>query len=156
MEVVEAYNSVAMIQPETLRTIVTYAKGFWISFGPLAGVLVGAWLARSWDKQKWMNDNRKQECQELLAAISHAETLLIGRELLFGTITEKDTKDAYIVSVKTFQSRIFIAKELREQGLFDLWFAAVREFRSQRVVDKLDVEYGRISEKIIEIAMKIR
>jgi len=45
-------------------------KAVWASVGPLVGVLVGALLARSWDRRKWINENRKQEYRELLTTLT--------------------------------------------------------------------------------------
>ena len=52
---------------------------FWAAAGPLVGVLLGALLGRSWDRRKWLNDNRKEEYRELITALTDAAVALIER-----------------------------------------------------------------------------
>ncbi len=98
-------------------TIAHYISVAWAAVGPIIGVLVGALLTRSWDKQKWMNDNRKEECRELLTAISEAAVLELKRILSVNSAglriesgaSLQVVDEAYTNSLKVFQDRIFIA-----------------------------------------------
>jgi hypothetical protein len=54
-------KSRAMLQPEKLKAIGDGLKTAWAPVGPLVSVIIGAMLARAWDRRKWINENRKQE-----------------------------------------------------------------------------------------------
>jgi hypothetical protein len=40
--------------------------------GTLGRVVLGQWMSRSWQREQWLLDNRKQEYCELLSAVSNA------------------------------------------------------------------------------------
>jgi hypothetical protein len=144
-----------MFRPETLKTLVEYLKSVWGAIGPLvgalAGVLVGAWLARSWDKQKWMKDSRKQECQELLAAITEAATTILKSNMV-GGVSLQQRNDVYYASLKVFQSRLFIARDVEKYKLFDAWVLAVNEFNGDGDRHKFDDTFDKIRDRIVQMA----
>jgi hypothetical protein len=142
-----------MVQPQTLTTIFDYAKGAWAALGPLIGVLVGAWLARSSDRKKWIKDNRTQECRELLAAVSHAATVILDVGMLGGP-TPNERGKAYLESMKVFKSRLFIAKEVEEYKLLDSWAHAVNDFTKSGDRHKFDDSFEVIIERLVEMATK--
>ena len=113
---------------------------------------MGAWLARSWDKQKWMRDNRKQECQELLAAVSEAVTLHLARNLV-GGVSLHQTNEAYHQSLKVFHSRLFIAKDVERHKLLDSWAHAVHDFNETADRVKFDASFEQIREQITQMAI---
>jgi hypothetical protein len=114
-----------MVQPETWKAIGENSSKAWSAVGPLVGVLIGAWLARAWDREKWEKENRKEECRELIKTITHAATLrlVVGR----GT-SEAQAYSAYLDSLKTIHDRVFIAADLERHKLLDSWAHAVADF----------------------------
>ncbi len=145
-----------MIQPQTLKASIEIAKTVWAALGPLVGVFVGAWLNRSWDRQKWMKDNRKQECKELLWSISQAGTKIMLHRMTAepGKPDKRQMSDAFFESLKVFQSSIFIAKDIESCGLFDLWTEAVHEFNTNADHKQFDSSIDKIRTKIIGMATK--
>lgn len=141
-----------VIEKMPIEALWTFLGNAWGSIGPLVGVVVGALLARSWDKQKWMKDNRKQECRELLSSIMTAASLIISRTLLGDMTVQGD--DAYKTSVEVFQTRIFIEKDVRKFQLLDLWAHAVHDFNRDKERSKFDSVVDRIRSKIVEVATK--
>ena len=139
-----------MIQPQTLKTIFEYGTGPLVGF---VGVLVGARLSRSWDRVKWIKDNRTQECRELLTAITHAATLILDRGMVEGP-SSPNRYEAYLESLKVFKSRLFIAKEVEEYKLLDSWAHAVNDFGSSGDRHKFDDTLEGIIQRIVEMATK--
>jgi hypothetical protein len=147
-----------MTQPETWKTVIEYVRGGWTAIGPLVGVLVGAWLARSWDKEKWLKDNRKQECRELLTAVTNAATAILDKSTATSPIAQArkthEANDAYLTSVKVFQDRIFIAPDVERAKLFDLWPIAVNAYNTYGDRVRFDDSFEEIKKKIVEMALK--
>jgi hypothetical protein len=128
-----------------------FGKYVWPAVGPLVGVLIGAWLSRSWDKSKWERDNRKEECRELIKSISHAATEILDRG---SGGTGKAAHEAYLDSLKTFHDRIFIADDVEKQNVYQEWVKAVLDLDMHNIdrqafSDQVEV----IREKIIKIAL---
>jgi hypothetical protein len=142
-----------MRNPETWKTLLIYIKGGWNSVGPLVGVLVGAWLARSWDKRKWIDDNRKEECRELLTAIIDAASVMIRHATARG-VSQNQVDEGYVTALKTFENRIFIATDVENQGLVNMWADAVSRFSSRGSVEEFDFVLDIIKKKIIAMAIK--
>jgi hypothetical protein len=119
-----------MIEPATWKAIAEYSGKVWTALGPLVGVLIGAWLTRTGDRKKWERENRKEECRELITAISHAATLQIN---VGNGTSERQVYEAYLESVRTFHDRIFIAKDIEGTKLLDSWAYAVNEFIRKKI-----------------------
>lgn len=139
------------MQPETWKAIADYTGRAWIAVGPLAGVLIGALLTRSWDKTKWERDNRKEECRELIKGISHAATLILKCRNV-GVVSgeeEKQAYDAYLETLQTFHDRIFIAKKLEEEKILDSWAYAVGDFGARKI------DAGAFSDRVEKVRKEI-
>jgi len=138
-----------MMELDTWKLIGEYSGKAWSAVGPLVGVLVGALLGRSWDRQKWLNDSVKQECQELLGAITKSATQILadgGRK----------SWDTYLDALTAFHTRIFIAEEVEKEKLLDLWARAVREFGEGRDRQKFDDAVEKIRAAIVRTAVRHR
>jgi len=48
----------------------TIILGVWAAIGPLVGVRYGHDLAKRWQKEHWISDNKKQEYRELLGILT--------------------------------------------------------------------------------------
>src|ERR1035441_2995989 len=64
-----------MNQVQVFPQWLTLALAVWSAVGPLLGVICGAWLARSSERAKWINENKKLEFRELLDAFARAQEL---------------------------------------------------------------------------------
>jgi len=119
--------------------------------GPLLGVLIGAYLTKSSDRKKWLNENRKQECQELLGAITACAVKLLS-DFPQGYAIEE--YGGYLKTIEVFHTRIFIAEEVEKEKLEERWTSAVDDFGTNWTKAKFDTALEEIRGKIIRIAMK--
>lgn len=120
----------SMIQPETWKAVGEYSGRVWTAVGPIVYVLIGAWLGRAWDIRKWELENRKEECRELLASITHARIAILD---LGDVHTGSEAYKAFTDSLKAFDARIFIAADIEQAKLFGTWQNAVDAFVSKRI-----------------------
>jgi len=108
------------------------ASKVWAALGPLVGVLVGAYLARSWDQRRWLLDNRKEEYRELLALIEIASRYLQIQIRGHGGLNainpdeQRELNAAKGDGGRIILSRIFVAERIHQgeihlkwQSLFD-------------------------------------
>lgn len=148
-----------MIRPETWVVIAADIKSAWGALGPLAGVFIGAILSRSWDRRKWMNDNRKEECRELLTAITKTADAYVA-DYEMGDGFAGNTLDYYSESYLEFrkslvaiQDRIFISKELSEHKMFALWGDTIGDFIKTEDKEQFAKRLKLLKAMIMEIAM---
>jgi hypothetical protein len=139
-----SYNAGEMIQPETWKTIGEYSGKAWSAIGPLVGVLIGAWLGRIWDSKKWQRENSKEECRELVKAITHAAAMHMN---VGSGVSYSQADGAYVDSIKSFKDRIFIANEIRRKHILESWTTAVSDFRAHKINDD---EFSAKIDKVIE------
>jgi hypothetical protein len=148
-----------MVQPEMWKAFGDIGGRVWSGVGPLVGVLVGTLLARSWDKQKWMNDNRKEECRELLTAMTKvADSCLEARARIgsAGPAAIEAVQAAWAEDRKcmiVLQDRIFIAQRLSQERMFKRWNDATNEFLNEGDLDKFGVRLNELKRVIIDIAL---
>jgi hypothetical protein len=128
-----------------------FIKYVWPAIGPLLGVLIGAYLTKSSDRKKWLNENRKQECQELLGAITACAVKLFSDFPHGYAIGEYA---GYLKTIEVFHTRIFIAEEVEKEKLEERWTSAVDDFGTNWNKEKFDTALEEIRGKIIRIAMK--
>ncbi len=111
------------------------------AFGIVAafsGVLIGQRMARNTQHDQWLRDSRKQECRELLTALSGASLALA---YWYGAKDERPKKgpladidelqQSYFKANTTLQTtlidRIFISEEVREARIREVWNAIIRD-----------------------------
>ena len=90
----------------------TIILAIWGAVGPLVGVVYGQHLAKRWQKEQWIRENRKQECRELLDAIYEQ------------AVARKGSHDEDVTQFKltrTFISRIFMADDLERLKTQQRW-----------------------------------
>jgi hypothetical protein len=126
-----------MVQPETWRAI-------WTAGGPILGLFIGAFLTRSWDRNKWINDNRKQEYRELLTVLT---TSSVDVENSASNADDLDLKAAANRAVSAFHrvvyDRIFIAAEVEEMKLMQRWDDAVNSLRDAAEARQMQYDKNR-------------
>ncbi|MGH9499669.1 MAG: hypothetical protein ACRD3L_11065 [Terriglobales bacterium] len=100
----------------------TIILAIWGAVGPLVGVRYGQELAKRWQKQHWISENRKEECRTLLnliAADYHAHNVAHA-----GTVSPEDylrNREATLSLLNALKSSMFIAKEIEELKVRDRW-----------------------------------
>lgn len=141
-----------------------------VANGGIAATLIAAissqMIARKSLRTQWVADNRKQECRELLTALSAASIALkywlegIDRHA-FGdpsrrfdnTATEKYDQANTLVE-KTIGDRLFIAADIRQYDIAAKWRLLVI-LQSQKLDDiKQKADFDKIRDTIVQIGLK--
>ena len=121
-----------------LETIWSFAVRAWSGIGPLIGVLIGAWLTRSWQRKQWALENKKAEWRELISTLSESFRCIV-KNWPHGVITAvsredaRETLEAEVAGQRIIEDRIFIDTQLRERQIHDRWALLVGERDFNRV-----------------------
>jgi len=54
----------------------TVSLTIWAAAGPLVGILLGHYLAASWQRKQWIADNQKEEYRRVLAGLNRINIVL--------------------------------------------------------------------------------
>lgn len=129
----------------------------WGAIGPLAGILVGHFLTRSWQSRQWLLDRRNEEWRELLTALS--ESLRMSVRVYPGRLLNSDDQQEIIVAhencVRTIRDRIFIAREVRALDIESLWAAALIKHNRTLDANAIGAVYDEIRLKILNVATNV-
>jgi len=98
----------------------------WAALGPLVGVLVGAYLARSWDQRRWFLNNRKEEYRELLAALTAISSRYLevrghGGLNAINPDEQRELNAARGDGGRIILSRIFVAERIHQGEIHLKW-----------------------------------
>jgi hypothetical protein len=146
-----------MTHPEIWKALEKSLQPAWNVIGPFVGIGIGAILGRSWDRKKWLSDQRALECRELLNAMAKTVTALfvVGKALGPGFASAEQleaAENAYNDSIRTFQDRVFIVKEIEELQLREDWVAMVRGYQATSDHKRLQIDYENMKTTIVIIA----
>jgi hypothetical protein len=130
----------------------TIILAIWGAVGPLVGVRYGQELAKKWQRQQWISENRKQECRELLnlmAANYFAKNVARGRQA-----RPEDhalDRDVTFKLANAFRSCIFVAKEIEALKVRERWsqFAARTEVASEERLKTFNELFAEIRGLVI-------
>jgi hypothetical protein len=120
---VEGYNLRIMNWP----VFEAYVKGVWAVAGPLVGVLIGAYIANRNQRMQWIEDNKKEEYREVLAAMNKTIAAYVNAGFAANDLTEWHNANPHIrVSLEeVMESRLFIAGVLKRLDLDKRFFEAL-------------------------------
>jgi hypothetical protein len=97
----------------------------WSGVGPLVGVLIGAWSARSWQRKQWELDNRGAEYRELITVLSQSVYCIIKngpfRMRLVRSEQQRESEEAMFLGQRNVRDRIFMDRQMREAGIPEFW-----------------------------------
>ena len=149
-------------------------SAIWTIGGPTLGLFIGAYLTRSWDRNKWLNDNRKEEYRSLLTTLTESSLSIrnSGSSPEDGILyLERET--AFTKFHRVVHDRIFIAAEIEEMKLVERWdhamnrllkAADVRNARAKAtpfgtadtrdLVKTFDLELAEIRKSVVSAAIK--
>jgi hypothetical protein len=124
--------------------------------GTAVGALLGHYLSKTWQREQWILDNRKQEYRELLSAISHSVVTLIARDR---GVVDKGALRVYLEDLSTevyrmLGDRIFIADDLAREHIREKWMAAVRAFTEDCKMDEFALRVYEIKEQLVHLALR--
>jgi hypothetical protein len=114
-----------------LETIWSFAVKAWSGIGPLNGVLIGAWLTRSWQRKQWVLENKKAEYRELISTLSQGfhiitKNLPVGRSGSMSGEEKRESRNAWVAGIQVIQDRIFIDEEMRVEKIQKKWVEIAR------------------------------
>jgi hypothetical protein len=112
-----------------LAMIGSFIARAWGVIGPLVGVVIGAWLSRSWQRKQWVLDSKKAEYRELLSTLSQSIHSIMSNWEFPAEVVKVDEQikeqrqrhDAYFAGEKVLKDRIFIDKKVHDAGIFQRW-----------------------------------
>lgn len=101
----------------------THALIAWGVIAPLAGILLGHVLARSWQGEQTRMDNIKGEYRELLSALASAYTTFIrlGPRDPHSPEQRKAYEETRAASLRVFHDRIYIANRVDQDKWLFRW-----------------------------------
>jgi hypothetical protein len=132
----------------------TITLGIWAAVGPLAGIVLGHFLTRSWQHKQWLLDRRKEEWRELLTALAESlrASLKIYPARALSGDEEREIVNAQSDSFRVIRDRIFIAADVKALDLENRWSAAVQHHSQTLDAPKLGKTYDAIRLEIVKRA----
>jgi hypothetical protein len=137
---------------------ITLILAIWATIGPLVGIVAGHYLTRSWQREQWLLDQRKNEIRELIAALD--DSLLsetsVGRNT--GELNPQEHRDkAYKTRdfYKVCRTRIFTAQEVRQLDLEKEWKKALAKYQQKPDDDMLRAACESLRDALVKAALYV-
>jgi hypothetical protein len=137
---------------------VTVLLTVWGLIGPLAGIGIGHYLTRSWQKKQWTLDNKKAEYRELISTLSQSAHFILNNSPyltlpnkmggLKSGEQERQSDEAADRGHSIIADRIFIANFVAEEHIAERWSAVLKEKR----VDRFWREWGDLHRLLLRAA----
>jgi hypothetical protein len=127
----------------------------WAAVGPLAGILIGHYLTRSWQREQWLLDNTRQEYKELLSVLIRSYNTIIALQapgLPRGPEEERALQSAYQDVLAVTNDRLFIAAKPALKAVVQAWNFAAMEFSRDGDGSAFRGSFERIQTKILRAA----
>lgn len=112
--------------------------GGWKTVGPLVGIFIGSFLARSWQRAQWVLESKKSEWRELISTLSQSVHCIL-KNMPSGVIAAvapevlRENLDAEVAGQKVIADRIFIDRQLRAEQIRERWGLIAAEHDYNRV-----------------------
>jgi hypothetical protein len=121
-----------------VETLLSFAVRAWSGVGPLVGVLIGAWLTRSWQRKQWVLEGKKAEYRELISTLSESFHCIVknwpaGLVTAVSHETLRETLEAEVAGQRVVEDRIFIENQLRAAQIRDRWALLAAEHDYNRI-----------------------
>jgi hypothetical protein len=126
---------------------------------PLAGIVIGHALTRSWQRKQWVLDNKKQEYRELLTTLTRCHAAITRLTSLVETpmvIPDRNRSVDYNSLVEThaealnvIRDRIFIADNVKRMDILNRWLQATKLYQEQQDVTAFRTRFEAISDLIV-------
>jgi hypothetical protein len=95
---------------------VTLILAIWAAIGPLAGIGIGHYLVRSWERRRWLVENRAEEYRKVLGGLSRLNMMLSDRHFLGGD-NLNETKLAMGEVAQALNTCLFTEEFFRNSGV---------------------------------------
>lgn len=147
-----------MIQHINWAMVREYASFSWNAVGPLAGVLVGAFIANRNQRKNWLLDNKRSEYRKLLTTISDAGSKFIvfyGAEPVVASGKQQFAiGETARKSVDVIYNRLFIADRVIKLNIEKRWEAAISALRKTHDINAFGKTLDTIMHEIRTAALE--
>jgi len=119
------------MQPPDPHPHITLVLACWAAIGPLLGIAIGQYLTKSWQREQWTLDNKKQEYRELLAILTRSYGTIIRLQAPGAVRSgdeEKELHTAHLDALAVMRDRLFIGRSPMLLTIFKLWTDATEEY----------------------------
>ena len=130
---------------------VTVSLTIWAAVGPLAGIMIGHYLVRSWERKRWLADHRREEYQRVLAALNKVNVLIIDHHTN-GVANLQALKEAINESTMAFNTCLFISDFLEQSKVMGEVVDAVKKVNQGGSFDDYRAEYWKAINLILAAA----
>jgi hypothetical protein len=99
--------------------------------GVLIGVVTGHYLTRSWQREQWLRDCRKEEFRELLTTLTRSYAVLVPLGARHGVLDAEARRalaEASASALTVLRDRIYVAEDVKRDQILHLWSSAVKKF----------------------------
>lgn len=129
-----------MIQAIDPHPNLTIFLSVWAAIGPLIGILIGQFIARSFQRRQWILDCRKAEFRELISALSDTIVhLMMFTPVLEAGHGEKEFAEFLAsekVAMRVLSDRIYIARDIKELNTTDRFLSAVQGAQRSNIAER--------------------
>jgi hypothetical protein len=138
------------------QTVTMVVSGLGIG-GTLGGIVLGQYLTRSWQREQWFLDRRKEEFRELLSALTRSYSTITQLTPSLKSLSERQQQamdEAEATALAVVQDRIFIAMDVQELNVLQRWKGVVTSAKKPRVADDSERRFHELNTDIIVAALK--
>lgn len=126
--------------------------------GSLSGVLIGQRVSQSWQRERWLLDQRTQEFRELLDAL--ADSLRASLMMYAGAILEPEKQREIVETqantMRVIRSRIFVIEEVVRLNIELRWGNALNRHRQDLDIEKLATVFNELRLEIVKAARPLQ
>ena len=118
---------------------------------------MGHFLARDWDRRKWLLDRRNEEFKELMTVIATAFVKCGDPRYHFYEPTMESLMEMNAASTNclvTIQNRIYIAKHIKHLKLDYMWLNAFDSLVKEKNLEKYGATVRKMMDSIVAIAQE--
>ncbi len=132
---------------------VTLIVGIFGIVGTLsAGLSIGQYLSRSWQREQWFLDKKIEEYREVLSALT--ESYLVWRKKHTRTADDIEAMTtSYGKTMQVMFDRITVAREIRKLKIEQRWIEATDYFDEGMDQGEFAKHYGSIAKDIVNLGL---
>jgi len=141
-----------------LGWVACHAREIWIAVGPLAGVIIGSYIARRTQRKHWIADKKREEYRELITVLTGAFNSMRRR----GHVKHVPTSEEQLhmmaaedLAKITISDRIFIEQEVREMKILNRWMSLLDRFNADGDINAMSNGVGDIKANLVYAALQL-
>ncbi|MFL6305449.1 MAG: hypothetical protein ACJ72H_18115 [Candidatus Sulfotelmatobacter sp.] len=131
-------------------TVLVY---IWALIGPLAGILIGHYMVRSWERRRWLADNQKEEYRRVLTALNRMNNLVLVHHNS-GKANHEELTESLNETTLAFNTCIFTMEFLRESQVMGGVMEALTKLDKGGSLENYQKEYWKAINLILSAAKK--